>query len=102
MNDLSSEQILDLISSTDEEVVMKAVGLLRNVLADRQDVDTIMESYAGQVMQVISFFVCFRDFAGSLFSRLRLFIRIFRQSYLTAMCVCIFVSAVPGLYLCQE
>jgi len=53
MNDLSSEQILDLISSTDEEVVMKAVGLLRNVLADRQDVDTIMESYAGQVMQYL-------------------------------------------------
>ncbi len=49
---LGSDQIFRLLGDQDINVVMKTLGLLRNLLSNKQHIDDIMSSYGNQIMQV--------------------------------------------------
>lgn len=52
MKTLGSDQVFRLLSDQDMNVVMKTLGLLRNVLSNKHQIDHIMASYGKQIMQV--------------------------------------------------
>ena len=49
---LGPDQIFRLLSDGDINVIMKTLGLLRNLLSNKQHIDHIMASYGKQIMQV--------------------------------------------------
>jgi len=52
---LGSDQIFRLLSDQDIGVIMKTLGLLRNLLSNKQDIDHVMALYGNQVMQAVVF-----------------------------------------------
>ncbi|XP_045496136.1 armadillo repeat-containing protein 8-like [Colias croceus] len=50
---LGTEQMFRLLSDGDTRVIMKTLGLLRNLLSTRQHIDAIMGEYSSQVMQAV-------------------------------------------------
>ncbi|XP_047993454.1 armadillo repeat-containing protein 8-like [Leguminivora glycinivorella] len=50
---LGTEQMFRLLSDADTRVIMKTLGLLRNLLSTRQHIDAIMSEYSSQVMQAV-------------------------------------------------
>ncbi len=49
---LGADQIFRLLSDLDSNVVMKTLGLLRNLLSTKPHIDHIMASHGKQIMQV--------------------------------------------------
>ena len=52
LKSLGSDQIFRLLSDQDMNVVMKTLGLLRNLLSNKHHIDHIMATYGKQIMQV--------------------------------------------------
>ncbi|XP_041374245.1 armadillo repeat-containing protein 8-like [Gigantopelta aegis] len=52
---LGSEQLFCLLFDSDTNILMKTLGLLRNLLSNQQHIDDIMGSYGNQVMQAVIF-----------------------------------------------
>ncbi|XP_038223493.1 armadillo repeat-containing protein 8-like [Zerene cesonia] len=50
---LGTEQMFRLLGDGDTRVIMKTLGLLRNLLSTRQHIDAIMGEYSSQVMQAV-------------------------------------------------
>ncbi|KPI97227.1 PREDICTED: armadillo repeat-containing protein 8-like isoform X1 [Papilio xuthus] len=50
---LGTEQMFRLLGDSDTRVIMKTLGLLRNLLSTRQHIDAIMSEYSSQVMQAV-------------------------------------------------
>ncbi|RVE53711.1 hypothetical protein evm_001603 [Chilo suppressalis] len=50
---LGTEQMFRLLGDSDTGVIMKTLGLLRNLLSTRQHIDAIMSEYSSQVMQAV-------------------------------------------------
>ncbi|XP_041118974.1 armadillo repeat-containing protein 8 isoform X2 [Polyodon spathula] len=51
---LSTEQLFRLLSDPDVNVLMKTLGLLRNLLSTRPHIDQIMSSHGKQIMQAVT------------------------------------------------
>ncbi|XP_025072611.1 armadillo repeat-containing protein 8 isoform X5 [Alligator sinensis] len=51
---LSTEQLFQLLSDSDVNVLMKTLGLLRNLLSTRPHIDHIMSSHGKQIMQAVT------------------------------------------------
>ncbi|XP_043348772.1 armadillo repeat-containing protein 8 isoform X27 [Dermochelys coriacea] len=51
---LSTEQLFQLLSDSDVNVLMKTLGLLRNLLSTRPHIDQIMSSHGKQIMQAVT------------------------------------------------
>jgi armadillo repeat-containing protein 8 len=51
---LGTEQIFKLLSDPEVNVLMKTLGLLRNLLSTKPHIDLIMSLHGIQIMQVIS------------------------------------------------
>nr|XP_057938795.1 armadillo repeat-containing protein 8 isoform X3 [Doryrhamphus excisus] len=51
---LGTEQLFRLLSDPDANVLMKTLGLLRNVLSTRPHIDQIMSSHGKQIMQAVT------------------------------------------------
>nr|Q68FK4.1 RecName: Full=Armadillo repeat-containing protein 8 [Xenopus laevis]AAH79724.1 Armc8 protein [Xenopus laevis] len=52
---LSTEQLFQLLSDSDVNVLMKTLGLLRNLLSTRPHIDQIMSTHGKQIMQAVTF-----------------------------------------------
>lgn len=52
---LGTDQIFRLLSDSEVSVLMKTLGLLRNLLSTKPHIDHIMSLHAIQIMQVISY-----------------------------------------------
>ncbi|XP_041986727.1 armadillo repeat-containing protein 8-like isoform X2 [Aricia agestis] len=50
---LGTEQMFRLLADPDTRVIMKTLGLLRNLLSTRPHIDAIMAEYSSQVMQAV-------------------------------------------------
>ncbi|KAG7295792.1 hypothetical protein JYU34_020847 [Plutella xylostella] len=50
---LGTEQMFRLLGDADTRVIMKTLGLLRNLLSTKSHIDAIMQDYADQVMQAV-------------------------------------------------
>ncbi|CAH2090865.1 unnamed protein product [Euphydryas editha] len=50
---LGTEQMFRLLGDGDTRVIMKTLGLLRNLLSTRHHIDAIMAEYSSQVMQAV-------------------------------------------------
>ncbi|XP_075978902.1 armadillo repeat-containing protein 8-like [Anticarsia gemmatalis] len=50
---LGTEQMFRLLGDSDTRVIMKTLGLLRNLLSTRHHIDAIMSEYSSQVMQAV-------------------------------------------------
>lgn len=53
LNCLGTDQIFRLLSDTDVNILMKTLGLLRNLLSTKAHVDTIMNQHGKQIMPAI-------------------------------------------------
>ncbi|XP_028923923.1 armadillo repeat-containing protein 8 isoform X1 [Ornithorhynchus anatinus] len=51
---LSTEQLFRLLSDSDVNVLMKTLGLLRNLLSTRPHIDKIMSTHGKQIMQAVT------------------------------------------------
>ncbi|KAM4658784.1 armadillo repeat-containing protein 8 isoform 13-T14 [Amazona ochrocephala] len=51
---LSTEQLFQLLSDSDVNVLMKTLGLLRNLLSTRPHIDHIMSTHGKQIMQAVT------------------------------------------------
>ncbi|XP_067265893.1 armadillo repeat-containing protein 8 isoform X3 [Chanodichthys erythropterus] len=51
---LGTEQLFRLLSDPDTNVLMKTLGLLRNLLSNRPHIDQIMSSHGKQIMQAVT------------------------------------------------
>ncbi|XP_073216350.1 armadillo repeat-containing protein 8 isoform X6 [Lepidochelys kempii] len=51
---LSTEQLFQLLSDSDVNVLMKTLGLLRNLLSTRPHIDQIMSTHGKQIMQAVT------------------------------------------------
>lgn len=52
LSTLGLNHVIDLIENeTNEDIVLKTLGFLRNVLSQKGDIDAIMKSYGAQIMQ---------------------------------------------------
>uniref|UniRef100_A0A8C3EHL0 Armadillo repeat-containing protein 8 n=1 Tax=Corvus moneduloides TaxID=1196302 RepID=A0A8C3EHL0_CORMO len=51
---LSTEQLFQLLSDSDVNVLMKTLGLLRNLLSTRPHIDYIMSTHGKQIMQAVT------------------------------------------------
>ncbi|XP_028291820.1 armadillo repeat-containing protein 8 isoform X3 [Gouania willdenowi] len=51
---LGTEQLFRLLSDPDNSVLMKTLGLLRNLLSTRPHIDQIMSSHGKQIMQAVT------------------------------------------------
>lgn len=50
---LGTEQMFRLLGDSDTRVIMKTLGLLRNLLSTRHHIDAIMSEYSSQIMQAV-------------------------------------------------
>lgn len=55
LNTLGTDQIFRLLSDPEVNVLMKTLGLLRNLLSTKPHIDHIMGLHGNQIMQVIIF-----------------------------------------------
>ncbi|XP_060052725.1 armadillo repeat-containing protein 8 isoform X3 [Erinaceus europaeus] len=55
LRSLSTEQLFRLLSDSDLNVLMKTLGLLRNLLSTRPHIDKIMSTHGKQIMQAVTF-----------------------------------------------
>ncbi|XP_075685832.1 armadillo repeat-containing protein 8 isoform X3 [Rhinoderma darwinii] len=55
LRSLSTEQLFRLLSDSDVNVLMKTLGLLRNLLSTRPHIDQIMSTHGKQIMQAVTF-----------------------------------------------
>lgn len=53
LNTLGTEQIFRLLSDSEVNVLMKTLGLLRNLLSTKPHIDHIMALHGLQIMQVL-------------------------------------------------
>lgn len=52
VNTLGMNHVIDLIDNeTNEDIVLKTLGFLRNVLSQKGDIDAVMKSFGDQIMQ---------------------------------------------------
>uniref|UniRef100_A0A8C7QCX6 Armadillo repeat-containing protein 8 n=1 Tax=Oncorhynchus mykiss TaxID=8022 RepID=A0A8C7QCX6_ONCMY len=51
---LGTEQLFRLLSDPDSNVLMKTLGLLRNLLSTRPHIDQVMSSHGKQIMQAVT------------------------------------------------
>uniref|UniRef100_A0A3Q3CMD2 Armadillo repeat-containing protein 8 n=3 Tax=Haplochromini TaxID=319058 RepID=A0A3Q3CMD2_HAPBU len=51
---LGTEQLFRLLSDPDTNVLMKTLGLLRNLLSQRAHIDQVMSSHGKQIMQAVT------------------------------------------------
>ncbi|XP_055906232.1 armadillo repeat-containing protein 8-like [Eupeodes corollae] len=54
INCLGADKILELLNDSDTRVIMKTLGLLRNLLSKSLHIDDIMSEYSSQVMQAVN------------------------------------------------
>ncbi|XP_063121662.1 armadillo repeat-containing protein 8 isoform X12 [Rattus norvegicus] len=54
LRSLSTEQLFRLLSDSDMNVLMKTLGLLRNLLSTRPHIDKIMSTHGKQIMQAVT------------------------------------------------
>lgn len=54
INTLGTDRIFQLLSDSDSRVIMKTLGLLRNLLSKSMDIENIMSKHSIQVMQAVS------------------------------------------------
>lgn len=54
LNTLGSDRIFSLLNDSDTGVIMKTLGLLRNLLSTTGHIDNIMAEYSTQVMQAVN------------------------------------------------
>ncbi|TSQ01552.1 Armadillo repeat-containing protein 8 [Bagarius yarrelli] len=54
MRALGTEQLFRLLSDPDSNVLMKTLGLMRNLLSTRPHIDQIMSSHGKQIMQAVT------------------------------------------------
>ncbi|XP_020841773.1 armadillo repeat-containing protein 8 isoform X3 [Phascolarctos cinereus] len=54
LRSLSTEQLFQLLSDSDLNVLMKTLGLLRNLLSTRPHIDKIMSTHGKQIMQAVT------------------------------------------------
>ncbi|WAR10242.1 ARMC8-like protein [Mya arenaria] len=52
---IGTEQLFRLLSDPDPNIVMKTLGLLRNLLSNKLHIDSIMLVYGNQIMQAVIF-----------------------------------------------
>lgn len=52
---IGTEQLFRLLSDPDPAVLIKTLGLIRNLLAGRTDIDHLMKIYGSQIMQAVVF-----------------------------------------------
>ncbi|KAK3592440.1 hypothetical protein CHS0354_004873 [Potamilus streckersoni] len=52
---LGTDQLFKLLSDLDPNVLMKTLGLLRNILTNKLHIDSIMSLYGNQIMQAVVF-----------------------------------------------
>ncbi|KAL4217467.1 Armadillo repeat-containing protein 8 [Mactra antiquata] len=52
---IGTEQLFRLLSDPDANIVMKTLGLLRNLLSNKPHIDSIMNVYGNQIMQAVIF-----------------------------------------------
>ncbi|XP_045177690.1 armadillo repeat-containing protein 8-like isoform X1 [Mercenaria mercenaria] len=52
---IGTEQLFRLLSDPDANIVMKTLGLLRNLLSNKLHIDNIMNMYGNQIMQAVIF-----------------------------------------------
>ncbi|XP_018026085.1 armadillo repeat-containing protein 8, partial [Hyalella azteca] len=50
---LSVDAMFNLVSTNDKELICKTLGLLRNLLSPKQDIDTIMRTNSNAVLQIV-------------------------------------------------
>lgn len=58
INTLGTERIFQLLADSDTRVIMKTLGVLRNLLSDTH-IDSIMSDHSNQVLRAVSFFFSF-------------------------------------------
>ncbi|KAG4070175.1 hypothetical protein HA402_003865 [Bradysia odoriphaga] len=51
---LGTDRVLKLLSDSDSRVIMKTLGLLRNLLSKSMDIENIMKKHSSQLMQAVS------------------------------------------------
>lgn len=54
INSLGTDRLFQLLADSDTRVIMKTLGLLRNLLSCPQDIDNIMTEHGANVMQAIN------------------------------------------------
>lgn len=52
LNTLGTDQMFRLLSDSEVDVLMKTLGLLRNLLSTKSHIDFIMNLHGNQIMQV--------------------------------------------------
>lgn len=52
MQNLGTDQIFNLLSDSDVNILMKTLGLLRNLLSTKAHIDQIMFGHGKEIMQV--------------------------------------------------
>lgn len=55
INTLGTDRIYQLLSDSDSRVIMKTLGLLRNLLSKSLDIEKIMSQHSSQLMKAVSF-----------------------------------------------
>lgn len=54
MNTLGPDTIITLLGDSDNRVIMKTLGLLRNLLSKSVDIENIMSNHSQKVMKAVS------------------------------------------------
>lgn len=54
INTLGTDRIFQLLGDSDTRVIMKTLGLLRNLLSKSMDIENIMSEHSSQVMQAVN------------------------------------------------
>ena len=66
---LGADQIFRLLSDSDINIVMKTLGLLRNVVAHKSQIDHVMSLFGKHIMQVKSQFDKIHIFKIAIFKK---------------------------------
>lgn len=53
INTLGTDRILQLLADPDTRVIMKTLGLLRNLMSKSADIDNIMSEHSKQLMNAV-------------------------------------------------
>lgn len=54
INTLGTDRVFKLLSDSDSRVIMKTLGLLRNLLSKSLDIEKIMSKHSSQLMQAVN------------------------------------------------
>lgn len=54
INTLGTDRIFQLLGDRDERIIMKTLGLLRNLLSNTLHIETIMSEHATEVLRAVS------------------------------------------------